>query len=173
MSEGGTWARELIAALRSQERKVAIAESCTGGQVLALLTDVAGASACVWGGAVVYTPAAKEALAGLEAGAITRHGEVSAEVTEQLAAGIRRRSGADFGAAVTGWAGPTSTGEDPVGTVYLAVATGLGAHCRKQVFRGSRSKVRTSAAAALLQLLLWAVQRQQAQRSAVAGGKAT
>lgn len=173
MSAGETCARELIAALRSQQRTVAIAESCTGGQVLKLLTDVAGASACVWGGAVAYTAAAKEALTGLEAAAITRYGEVSAEVTAQLAAGIRGRSGVDVGAAVTGWAGPTSTGKDPVGTVYLAVVTACGAHCRKHRFAGSRSEVRTAAAGALLQLLLWAVLRQGAQRPTVAGGQAT
>ncbi len=145
---------ELLKRLRAAGQRLAVAESCTGGDVLSLLTAPAGASDCVWGGAVVYTADAKASLAGLARGWVLKQGVVSAAVTEALALGIRERSGVELGAAVTGWAGPTSKGPDPVGTVYLAVAGPYGCCCRRKQLHGDRAAVRAAAAGALLELLL-------------------
>lgn len=146
--------RELLDLLRTRGQRLAVAESCTGGEVLSLLTAPAGASDCVWGGAVVYTAGAKASLAGLTRGWVLERGVVSAAVTEALALGIRQRAGVELGAAVTGWAGPTSPGPDPVGTVYLAVAGPYGCCARRKQLHGDRAAVRAGAAEALLELLL-------------------
>ncbi len=138
----------LLRALHERGVTLAVAESCTGGLVLARLTAVAGASGVVWGGAVVYSAAAKAVLAGVQRALIEQQGSVSEPVTRALAEGIRRVSGADVGAAVTGWAGPEH-GVEPVGTVYLAVAGRDGCRSRRHRFEGDREQVRAQAAGAL------------------------
>ncbi len=143
----------LIAALTGAGETVALAESCTGGAVLAALTAVPGASACVWGGGVVYADAAKTALAGVPADLISAAGPVSAEVTRELAAGIRRLADSTYGAAVTGWAGPEA-GNEPVGTVYVAVSHPAGCECRHAVYDGDRSSVVEQAVDAVIEALL-------------------
>lgn len=140
-----------------QHRTLAVAESCTGGEVAARLTAVPGASGCFWGGAVVYTAAAKCVLAGLDREWLEAAGVVSAETTEQLARAIRERAGADVGLAVTGWAGPDGDGPDPVGCVYLAVATAAGLQCQRQRYDGPRERVRAEAVGGLLALALQTV----------------
>jgi nicotinamide-nucleotide amidase len=104
---------------------VAVAESCTGGLLAARLTDLAGSSAYVRGGVVVYADDVKSRLAGVPAALIERHGAVSAEVAVALADGAREALGAGVGAGVTGVAGPGGgTPEKPVGLVHVAVAAG-------------------------------------------------
>ncbi len=146
-------ARVLVARLTGAGQTVAVAESCTGGQVLSALTDVAGASKCVWGGVMVYTAAAKTLLADVPGETLEGHGVVSSEVTVAMARGIRRLARSDLGGAVTGWAGPSSAGPDPVGTVFLAVATAAGETALRELYTGSRSEVRLSATRDLLRLL--------------------
>jgi nicotinamide-nucleotide amidase len=145
---------EVIAACRQRGWTVAVAESCTGGEVMAALSSIPGASAQLWGGAVVYSAEAKCALAGLAAEQIAGDGVVSAATTRRLAEGIRQRSGADLGLAVTGWAGPDSDGPDPVGSVYLGVATDQGTHVELRRYDGSRAGVRRAASAGLLAMAL-------------------
>jgi nicotinamide-nucleotide amidase len=102
---------------------VAVAESCTGGLMAGRLTDRAGSSAYVLGGAVVYSNAAKIALAGVPEALIARHGAVSPEVARALADGARERFGAELGIGITGIAGPGgAVPGKPVGTVCLALA---------------------------------------------------
>jgi nicotinamide-nucleotide amidase len=101
---------------------IATAESCTGGLMAARLTDLAGSSAYVAGGVVAYANDAKVAMAGVPAELIARHGAVSPQVADALAAGARSRFGADVGVGITGVAGPGGgTPEKPVGTVCLTV----------------------------------------------------
>jgi nicotinamide-nucleotide amidase len=121
-SEDGSTVDEQVAALL-QGRTVAVAESCTGGLMAGRLTDLAGSSAYVLGGVVVYSNEAKVALADVPAALIERHGAVSPEVAVALADGARARFGADFGVGITGVAGPGGgTPEKPVGMVCLSVA---------------------------------------------------
>ena len=154
MNEAGrALATEVVERLVAARMTVALAESCTGGMVAALLTDVPGSSQCLWGGAVVYAPDAKVALTGIAPRILEEFGTVSETTTGALAAAIRERSGADLGLAVTGWAGPAA-GVEPPGTVYIAVDRASGCHCVRAVYDGDRAAVRTRAAHAALQQLV-------------------
>jgi nicotinamide-nucleotide amidase len=104
---------------------LATAESCTAGLLAGEITTVAGSTAWFRGGAVVYADDLKTDLAQVDPGTLRRHGAVSAAVARELAAGIRRRCGADLGIGVTGIAGPGGgTPEKPVGLVHWALDDG-------------------------------------------------
>jgi nicotinamide-nucleotide amidase len=116
-------AGRLIAMMRSRTLKLATAESCTGGLIAAVLTEVPGASDVLDRGFVTYSNAAKVGMLGVDFDLIMRHGAVSAEVARAMAEGALRCSAADVAVAVTGIAGPGGgTAEKPVGLVHLAVA---------------------------------------------------
>jgi nicotinamide-nucleotide amidase len=122
-SPDGATIDELVASMLAG-RTIATAESCTGGLMAGRLTDLAGSSAYVLGGLVVYSNEAKAALAGVPAELIAAHGAVSPEVARALAAGARTRLEAGVGVGITGIAGPGGgTPEKPVGTVCLCVST--------------------------------------------------
>jgi nicotinamide-nucleotide amidase len=122
-SPDGATIDEIVARLL-EGRTIATAESCTGGLMAGRLTDLAGSSAYVLGGLVVYSNEAKTALAGVPAEVIEAVGAVSPEVARALAAGARSRLAADVGIGITGIAGPGGgTPEKPVGTVCLCVST--------------------------------------------------
>jgi PncC family amidohydrolase len=145
-------AADLVARLLAVDATLAVAESCTGGGVLAALTSVPGASACIWGGGVVYSNEAKHALLGIGHDLVATAGPVSSAVTRELARSVRTVSGATYGAAVTGWAGP-GHGDEPVGTVYIAVAHGDQCECRRAVYDGDRHRVRAQAVTAVIAAL--------------------
>jgi nicotinamide-nucleotide amidase len=114
----------LVAALSEKGLTVATAESCTGGLIAKRLTDVAGCSAVVAGGAVTYQTREKTAILGVPSELIERCSVVSAEVAEAMATGALSRFDTNLAIATTGYAGPGGgTERDPVGTVYIAVAT--------------------------------------------------
>lgn len=114
----------LVAALSEKGLTVATAESCTGGLIAKRLTDVAGCSAVVAGGAVTYQTREKTAILGVSPELIERCSVVSAEVAEAMAKGALSRFDTNLAIATTGYAGPGGgTERDPVGTVYIAVAT--------------------------------------------------
>ncbi|MCL2012960.1 MAG: CinA family nicotinamide mononucleotide deamidase-related protein [Cystobacterineae bacterium] len=149
-AEGEASLGECIAALLLERgQTLGVAESCTGGQLAAALTAVAGASQCFKGGAVVYTGEAKRLWGGLSEEFLKTHGEVSAETTRWLAHNIRGQLGTDWGLAVTGYAGPT--GE--AGLFFLACA-GPGLLREAKIFwPGTRKEVQVLAAARALELL--------------------
>jgi nicotinamide-nucleotide amidase len=135
-------------------RTVATAESCTGGLMAGRLTDLAGSSAYVEGGFVVYSNEAKTALAGVPAALIAAHGAVSPEVARALAAGARERFGADIGIGITGIAGPGGgTPAKPVGTVCLCIATAMEALERTVHLPGSRADVRDRTTTTVMHML--------------------
>lgn len=110
-------------ALKERSETVATAESCTGGLIAERITRVPGSSGWMLGAVVAYANRIKSELLDVDPDAIERHGAVSREVALALAAGARRRLGADWGIGVTGIAGPAGgTVEKPVGTVHVAVA---------------------------------------------------
>lgn len=117
-------AHALVAELTARGMTVATAESCTGGLIAKKLTDVAGCSAVVAGGAVTYQTREKEMLLGVDHALIEAHTVVSAPVAEAMARGALARLEVDLAIATTGYAGPGGgTEKEPVGTVYVAVAT--------------------------------------------------
>ena len=122
----------LVAELLGRGMTVATAESCTGGLIAKKLTDVAGCSPAVAGGAVTYQEREKVALLGVDPRLIEANTVVSAPVAEAMAAGARQKFGVDLAIATTGYAGPSGgTKEEPVGTVYVAVATKSGIDVRR------------------------------------------
>ena len=149
-------------ALRTRSRTLAIVESCTGGWIAKIITDVPGSSGWFDRGFVTYSNAAKTDLLGVRAATIAEHGAVSAEVVAEMAAGALERSPADLVIAVSGIAGPEGgTPDKPVGTVYLAWAL-RGGPVQTEIrhFPGNRDAVRLEAVAAALQGVLDVFARQ-------------
>lgn len=126
-----TLAGATLAASRSRGWTLAVAESCTGGHVGDLLTDVAGASDIFLGSAVTYANQAKADLLGVDSALLASHGAVSVEVATAMAVGARSRFGSDLAVATSGIAGPSGGSADkPVGTLCVAIATPTGTWAR-------------------------------------------
>lgn len=147
----------VLAAARAQQRMVATVESCTGGLVAGLLTEIPGSSDVVDRGFVTYTNAAKSELVGVPAGLIAAHGAVSEPVARAMAEGALQRSQADLAVAVTGVAGPGG-GSDlkPVGLVHFALAVRGGAtlHVERRFEPSGRAGIRAHAVEQALTMLL-------------------
>ena len=108
--------------LRDRSLSLATMESCTGGLLASMVTDVAGSSDYFKGGLVAYSAEVKTSF-GVDPGLIERKGTVDPEVAEAMAETARRKLGADIGIGITGVAGPAEIEGKPVGTVYIAVST--------------------------------------------------
>lgn len=135
-------------------RTVAVAESCTGGLIGHLLTEVAGISASLERGIIAYSDRAKIESVCVDEALIRDRGAVSPEVAEALARGVRRLARTDLGLATTGVAGPGGgTTEKPVGLVYAALADERGCTVSKNIFRGTRDIVKQRAAANALNMV--------------------
>ena len=114
----------LIKELSDKGLKIASAESCTGGLISKMITDVSGASAVFDCGVCSYANNIKEKVLGVSAEDLNTKGAVSEEVAKQMAEGVRKLAGADIGISTTGIAGPTGgTDLKPVGTVFIGVST--------------------------------------------------
>ena len=129
--------------LREKRKRLAVAESCTGGLIMQMLTEVPGSSDYLVGGLVTYCNQAKVEWLGVDANDLQAHGAVSSVVAEQMASGVRAKANADIGLAVTGIAGPGGgTAEKPVGLVYLGVSDTSGTESRRLQLNGDRAVVR-------------------------------
>ncbi|MGH8215651.1 MAG: CinA family protein [Rhodanobacteraceae bacterium] len=139
--------------LRERGQVLAAAESCTGGWIAKLLTDIAGSSGWFEGAAVTYGNDAKEALLGVSPATLEQHGAVSEACALEMVAGALEGFDASIAVAVTGIAGPAGgTPDKPVGTVWIAwMRRGGHARARKFRFEGDRDAVRRRTAAAALQ----------------------
>jgi PncC family amidohydrolase len=147
-------AEELLAKARRSGVTIAVAESCTGGLLSKLLTDVPGASDVFLGGAVTYANAAKTKLLGVKQKTLEAHGAVSWQTAKEMARGARRKFGATVAVAVTGIAGPGGgTKEKPVGTVWIAWTAGRRCEAVRCQFSGTRGEIRAHGAATALQML--------------------
>ena len=147
--------------LRQLGLSVATAESCTGGLVSSLLTDVAGSSDYFVGGAVTYANLAKERVLGVDAAVLAAHGAVSPEVAAQMARQVRRLLASDIGVAVTGIAGPGGgTPDKPVGLTYIHLSAADAEWGERHLWQGDRLANKQQSAAAVLALLLRYVERQ-------------
>ena len=142
-----TLTRRVQEALLATSKTIATAESCTGGMVAALLTELAGASAWFLCGFVTYANAAKENCLGVPAALIAQEGAVSEQVARKMAEGALLQSGASLALAITGIAGPSGGSvEKPVGTVCFAWALQNEASTSATMrFLGDRQKVREQA----------------------------
>ncbi|HEX7590393.1 MAG TPA: CinA family protein [Candidatus Limnocylindrales bacterium] len=134
---------------------LATAESCTGGLVAKLITDLAGSSGYFRGGVVSYSNEIKTSLLDVPEEQLAAHGAVSAQVARSMAMGARARMNTDFAVAVTGVAGPGGgSAAKPVGLTYVAVADAAGAEVRRLVWSGDRLANRESTVRAALELLI-------------------
>ena len=146
------------ALLLAAGRRIATAESCTGGWVAKCLTDIAGSSQWFERGYVTYSNLAKEQSIGVAASVIETFGAVSRPTVEQMAAGALHDSGADMAIAITGIAGPDGgSTEKPVGLVWFALAQRRAPPVAvQQQFAGDREAVRRAAVATALRLVIGA-----------------
>jgi len=150
-----TNAAALLNDLRRTGLTLATAESCTGGLIAALLTEIPGSSDVLTHGFVTYANAAKTGMIGVPTALLAEHGAVSETVARAMAEGALDASGASIAVAVTGVAGPGGGSvEKPVGLVHMAVArVGHETTHQKHIFRGDRSAIRLHAVQAALTLI--------------------
>lgn len=150
----------IAARLLARREWLGCAESCTGGMLAKLLTDVAGSSQWFERALVTYSNRAKSELLGVDDRLLQAHGAVSGECAEAMALGLLRRAPLQWALAVTGIAGPSGGSADkPVGTVWIACAHDGRADTRHFVFAGDRDRIRQQAAAAALAMLANALPR--------------
>lgn len=146
--------RQLLAARLT----IATAESCTGGLLASMLTDIAGSSEYVLGGVVSYSNGVKQNLLGVRPGTLEQHGAVSPETAAEMARGVRRLLGSDLAVAVTGIAGPGGgTLDKPVGLVYLHLSAPRAEWSRRNVWpydRTGNKRATVEAALALVEQYL-------------------
>lgn len=148
-------ARRLGAACRDRGLRIGTAESCTGGLVAHVITEVPGSSDYFTGGLVTYSNDLKTGLVDVPVEVLEAHGAVSAQVARAMAEGARRRLAVDLAVAVTGVAGPDGgTAAKPVGLTYVAVADGEGDDVRRHVWDSDRTGNKRLSAAAALDFLL-------------------
>ena len=154
-TEDITLAQAVGAKLTKLKKTVAVAESCTGGLVGKLLTDVPGSSNYFLCGWVVYSNTAKITELGVEPEIIEKKGAVSEAVAAAIAAGARSKSSADYAIGITGIAGPGgATADKSVGLVYISLAKADETCVQKYTFSGDRDSIRKRAANAAINLLL-------------------
>ena len=147
-------AEALLALARAQGLKLAAAESCTGGLIMAALTEVPGSSDVVDRGFVTYSNAGKIEMLGVLSETLATHGAVSEEVAREMAQGALARSSADLAVSVTGIAGPGGSEFKPEGRVCFGLARRSGVQCETIEFGViGRGNVRAATVTHALQLL--------------------
>ena len=145
-----------VAALKKRNMTVSVAESCTGGLVSKRITDVPGSSSVFHEAHITYANAVKEKVLGVKHSTLESFGAVSRETAVEMAAGVRRVSGADIGVSVTGFAGPDADepGKAP-GLIYIALDAEGAKICEKiETGRNERDYNRFYAASRVLNLIL-------------------
>ena len=140
--------------LVAKKARVSFAESCTGGMLTSKIVDLPGASDVLDESHVTYANAAKMQVLGVQVDTLDKYGAVSEECACEMAEGVRRISGADYGVSVTGIAGPGGgTPEKPVGTVYIGISDENGTYAKRFQLTGQRSMIRTLTCGHALNLL--------------------
>ena len=149
MTNSASLSAEIIATLVARHLRIAVAESLTGGLLVAELIRTPGASAVVLGGIVAYNTELKHTVLGVDAEVLAAHGAVHPDVAAQMAAGVRDALAvagqpAQIGISTTGVAGPDPQDGQPVGTVYLGFAIGSEVRTKQLALSGSREHIRSA-----------------------------
>jgi nicotinamide-nucleotide amidase len=140
--------------LAQHKKTIAIAESCTGGILAKLLTDIPGASRYFTHGWITYSNTAKTTELGVPADLIEKYGAVSEQAAQAMARGARKKARADFAISITGIAGPDGgTEQKPAGLVYISVDSDKGCNTKSCLFSGDRQLIRLRAAQNALNML--------------------
>jgi nicotinamide-nucleotide amidase len=138
-------------ALKQRGLRLALAESCTGGLLGHIITNVPGSSNWFTGGVVAYSNEVKKRLLGVASETLKRYGAVSKQTASEMAAGVMKRLKTDVGLAVTGIAGQEGgTEKKPVGTVFIALASGKKVYTKRLLLSGTRKSIKKQAAVAAL-----------------------
>jgi PncC family amidohydrolase len=145
---------KIIHLLTARKQTLAVAESCTGGYIAHLLTNVPGASEVFSAGLVTYSNRAKEKFLGVSSETLTRDGAVSESVAREMAEGARKACGTDYAVSVTGIAGPGGgTAEKPVGTVFIGATSARQTIVMRQFNPGERLAFKEATARQALEQL--------------------
>lgn len=150
-------AQEAVKKLKEQNKTLALAESCTGGLVSKIITDVSGASAVYEGGVCSYSNNVKMKILGVKGETLSAYGAVSEQTAREMSEGVRKALGTDIGVGITGIAGPLSDNtQKPVGLIYISVSDENKTICRElrnNFTDDVRTQNRLSAAETALRLL--------------------
>ncbi len=145
---------EMTKALESKGSSLALAESCTGGLISTLITDLPGSSSYFLGSAVTYSNLSKNRILGVSHDTILKYGAVSEQTAAEMAEGAVKVFGSDYAASVTGIAGPSGGSHmKPVGTVCIGLTDGNCSITFTEHFEGTRSEIRTRTAETVFKLL--------------------
>lgn len=145
---------EMVKALRSTGSSLALAESCTGGLISTLITDLPGSSGYFLGSAVTYSNISKNRVLGVSQDTLSKYGAVSEQTAIEMAEGAAKVFVSDFAASATGIAGPDGgSSVKPVGTVCIGLTDGRRSLVFTKHFQGSRSEVRTKTTETVFELL--------------------
>jgi nicotinamide-nucleotide amidase len=163
-----TLAAALQAELFARRLMLGTAESLTGGRVGDVLSAAPGASDTYLGGVISYATEVKQSVLGVSRATVEEHGVVSAECAAEMAAGIRRLLGADYGVSTTGVAGPATQEGKPVGLVFVGVAGPSGVRTECHHFAGERAEIREQAMRSAIDAVLEVVRHDGAPQVRVA-----
>ncbi len=145
---------EIHRLLIKKQKTIAVAESCTGGLLSKLLTDISGSSQYFILGMVAYSNKAKQSILKIPYSSLAKNGAVSKIVATAMAKSVRKLANTDFGIGVTGIAGPTGgIPRKPLGTVYIAIDSQKKKVCKKFHFIGNRIAIRKKTALKALELI--------------------
>ena len=140
---------------------IAVAESCTAGLIASKLTTLPGSSSYFNGGVVAYQNEIKTKILGVSQSIIDEKTEVSVEVVKQMAKSVLEKFDANFAIATTGYAGPAGgTNKNPIGTVFIAIASVVGVVVSRFVFSGDRQSIVNQASESALSLLYNEIKKQ-------------
>jgi PncC family amidohydrolase len=149
---------EALIGKKLKKKTLAIAESCTGGLISNLITNVSGSSKYFKGSVVAYSNDVKINILGVPEGLIKKHGAVSAQIAREMAIGVKELLDSSLALSITGVAGPTGgTKKKPVGTAFIAVSSAKKTITRKVRFQGNRESIKGQFSQAALELVLEAL----------------
>lgn len=138
--------QQIFDQLRAMEKKLAVAESCTGGKLADAFTNIPGASKVFAGGVICYNNEAKIHMLGVPESIIDQHGAVSAEAAVAMATAVAEKFSSNYGLSVTGFAGPGGgTADNPLGTIYIGYHSPSGVWAHKVMYPGQREAVKVKA----------------------------
>lgn len=144
--------------LKKKGLTLSAAESCTGGLLSSMITDVPGSSGYFTGSVVAYDNEVKKKTLGVRSATLRDYGAVSVAAADEMASGVRKKLKTDIGVAVTGIAGPGGgTIRKPVGTVFIGVSVKDSVFVKKFLFKGERKKIKKLSSTAALEMVLWAL----------------
>jgi len=145
---------KLAERLRTSGLTLSVAESCTGGLISSMLTELPGASEFFLGSAVTYSNDSKVKILSVNPSTLKEHGAVSGETAAEMAVGVRTAFGTDISASVTGIAGPSGATESkPLGLVFIAVFDGVDLKVIENRFKGSRKDIQKAAAKKVIETI--------------------